>query len=375
MLRLASTWLMALGMLLASASVMADWGFNMTRGVTDVSRSVYGLHMTIFWICVIIGVIVFGVMFYSMIAHRKSKGAVASSFHEHLGLEVLWTVVPLLILVGMAFPATKVLIQIYDTEEADVDVLVTGYQWRWGYEYLGEDVSFMSNLSTASEEVYNQVGKSEHYLLEVDNPLVVPVGKKIRFLITSADVIHSWWVPALAVKKDAIPGFINEAWTRIEEPGIYRGQCAELCGIDHGFMPVVVEAKPQAEYDAWLAEQKQAAALERELTAKEWTLAELMARGEGVYASACASCHQPNGQGLPPTFPSLVGSDLVLNDLQAHINTVVNGVRGTSMAAFGSQLSEVDIAAVITYERNAWGNDTGDLVTPLQILEFKQAQE
>lgn len=256
-----------------------------------------------------------------------------------------------------------------------MDVLITGYQWRWGYEYLGEDVSFMSNMSTSSEEIYNQVDKGENYLLEVDNPLVLPVGQKVRFLITSADVIHSWWVPAFAVKKDAIPGFINEAWTRIDEPGVYRGQCAELCGIDHAFMPIVVIAKEQDEYDAWLAEQKEAAALERELASREWTLPELMERGERVYASACASCHQVNGQGLPPTFPSLVGTDMVLNDIEGHIDVVVNGVRGTSMAAFGSQLSEVEIAAVITYERNAWGNDTGDVITPLQILEFKQAQE
>nr|WP_231701759.1 cytochrome c oxidase subunit II [Halopseudomonas salegens] len=347
----------------------------MTRGVTEVSRSVFSLHMIIFWICVIIGVIVFGVMFYSMFAHRKSRGAVASKFHEHLGVEVLWTVIPLLILVVMAVPATRVLIDIYDSEDADMDVLITGYQWRWGYDYLGEDVSFMSNMSTSDDEVFNLVDKGENYLLEVDNPLVVPVGQKIRFLITSADVIHSWWVPAFAVKKDAIPGFINEAWTRIEEPGVYRGQCAELCGIDHAYMPIVVVAKEQAEYDEWLAEQKEAAALERELASKEWTLPELMERGENVYASACASCHQSDGQGLPPTFPSLAGTDIVLNDMQGHIDKVVNGVSGTSMAAFGSQLSEVDIAAVITYERNAWGNDTGDIVTPLQILEFKQAQE
>ncbi|TVP90777.1 MAG: cytochrome c oxidase subunit II [Pseudomonadaceae bacterium] len=375
MLRLASTWLVALSTLMASAAASAEWGFNMTRGVTEISRSVYSLHMTIFWICVVIGVIVFSVMFYSMFAHRKSKGAVPSKFHEHLGLEILWTVIPLLILIGMAVPATKVLIKIYDTQDADMDVLITGYQWRWGYEYLGEDVSFMSNLSTSSEEIYNQVEKGENYLLEVDNPLVLPIGQKVRFLITAADVIHSWWVPAFAVKKDAIPGFINEAWTRIDEPGIYRGQCAELCGIDHAYMPIVVIAKEQEDYDAWLAEQKEAAALERELASREWTLPELMERGERVYASACASCHQVNGEGLPPTFPSLVGTEMMLNDIEGHIDVVVNGVRGTSMAAFGNQLSEVEIAAVITYERNAWGNDTGDIITPLQILEFKQAQE
>ena len=229
-------------------------------------------------------------------------------------------------------------------------------------------------MTTPREEINNLTAKNEHYLLEVDEPLVVPVGKKIRFLITAADVIHSWWVPALAVKKDAIPGFVNEAWTRIEEPGIFRGQCTELCGRDHGFMPVVVEAKTQEDYDIWLAEKKEAAALEAELREKDWTLDELMERGQQVYSRACAACHQPGGEGLPPMFPALKGSDMALNDIPAHIDIVVNGKPGTSMAAFGAQLSETDIAAVITYERNAWGNDTGELVVPLDILNFKNSQ-
>ncbi|EZQ18004.1 cytochrome c oxidase subunit II [Halopseudomonas sp. SMJS2] len=374
MLRHARTWLGVLFLMALSANTSASWEVNMTPGVTEVSRSVFNLHMTIFWISVVIGAIVFGVMFWSMFMHRRSRGAVPAKFHENLTVEILWTVIPLLILVGMAIPATKTLIEIYDTEDADIDIMVTGYQWRWQYNYLGEDVSFMSNLATPRNQIANQAAKGEHYLLEVDEPMVVPTGQKVRLLITAADVIHSWWVPALAVKKDAIPGFINEAWTRIDEPGIYRGQCTELCGRDHAFMPIVVDARTPEDYAAWLAEKKAAAAAEAELTSKEWTLEELMERGERVYTSTCVACHQANGEGLPPMFPGLKDSDMVLNDVAAHIDVVVNGVPGTAMAAFGKQLSEVDIAAVVTYERNAWGNDTGEVVAPIDILNFKNGQ-
>ncbi|MFN3578875.1 MAG: cytochrome c oxidase subunit II [Pseudomonas sp.] len=374
MLRYASAWLSGFLLLTLSGTVSAGWAFNMPKGVTDISNAIYDLHMLIFWICVVIGVIVFSIMFYSMFMHRKSKGAVPAKFHENVGVEILWTVIPLLILVGMAIPATKTLIDIYDAEDSDMDILITGYQWRWQYSYMGEDVTFMSNMTTPRDEIRNRTAKNENYLLEVDEPLVLPVGQKVRFLITAADVIHSWWVPALAVKKDAIPGFVNEAWTRIEEPGIYRGQCTELCGRDHAFMPVVVEAKSQEDFAIWLAEKKEAAAREAELRDKEWTLAELMERGERVYSTACAACHQPGGEGLPPMFPALKGSNMALNDIPAHIDIVVNGKPGTSMAAYAGQLSEVDIAAVITYERNAWGNDTGEIVSPLDILNFKNSQ-
>ena len=374
MLRHAHTWLGGLFLMALAGNASASWTVNMSPGATEVSRSVFNLHMTIFWISVIIGAMVFAVMFWSMIMHRRSRGAVPAKFHENLTVEILWTVIPLLILVGMAIPATKTLIDIYDTEDADLDILVTGYQWRWQYNYMGEDVSFMSNMSTPREQISNQQAKGEHYLLEVDEPFVVPTGQKIRFLITAADVIHSWWVPALAVKKDAIPGFINESWTRIDEPGIYRGQCTELCGRDHAFMPIVVDARSPEDFASWLAEKKAAAAAEAELTSKEWTLDELMERGQRVYTTTCVACHQANGEGMPPIFPALKGSDMVLNDVTAHINVVVNGVPGTSMAAFGKQLSEVDIAALITYERNAWGNDTGDIVAPVDILNFKNGQ-
>ncbi|WP_250460563.1 cytochrome c oxidase subunit II [Microbulbifer litoralis] len=351
------------------------WGVNMTQGVTEVSQTTYELHMLIFWICVGIGVVVFGVMFYSMWRHRKSKGYKAAQFHESTAVELVWTIVPTLILIGMAVPATKTLYDIYDTKEADLDIMITGYQWKWKYDYLGSDVSFFSNLATPRSQIDNQQPKNANYLLEVDEPLVVPVGQKIRFLITANDVIHAWWVPDLAVKKDAIPGFINESWTRIDEPGIYRGQCAELCGKDHGFMPVVVKAVPQQEYDSWLAGRAAEAAKLRELTEKTFTFDELFARGEKVYNRTCAACHQPNGQGVPGTFPAIAGSAVATGPLDGHMNMVVNGSQvNPAMQAFGAQMSEVDLAAVITYQRNAFGNDMGDTVQPVDILNFKNKQ-
>nr|WP_227546176.1 cytochrome c oxidase subunit II [Marinobacter fonticola] len=357
-----------------SQSALADWTVNMAPGVTNVSRDIYGLHMTILWICVAIGVVVFGVMFWSILAHRKSKGYKPANFHEHTWVEITWTIIPFAILVAMAIPATATLLDMYDTGEAEIDVKVTGYQWKWKYDYINEEFGYFSNLSTPKDEIYNRLEKNENYLLEVDNPLVLPVGKKVRFLMTANDVIHSWWVPALGVKKDAIPGFINETWAKIEEPGIYRGQCTELCGKDHGFMPVVVKAVPQEEYDAWVQEQIAMAEKERELASKDWSLDELMERGEQVYNTACAACHQADGSGTPPAFPALAGSPIVTEEINAHLDVVVNGVSGTAMQAFGQQLSEVDLAAVITYERNAWGNDTGDMVTPKEVLDYKNAQ-
>ncbi|WP_122667251.1 cytochrome c oxidase subunit II [Pseudomonas viridiflava] len=351
------------------------WTTNMAPGATQVSHAVFDLHMIIFWICVVIGVVVFGAMFWSMIVHRRSTGQVAAHFHEHTTVEILWTLVPLLILVAMAIPATKTLIEMYDNTESDLDIQVTGYQWKWHYKYLGQDVEFFSNLATTTEQIHNRDEKGEHYLLEVDQPLVVPVGLKIRFLVTGADVIHSWWVPAFAVKRDAIPGFVNEAWTRIDKPGIYRGQCTELCGKDHGFMPIVVEARSKADYDTWLAGRKEESARLKELTSKEWTLEELVARGDKVYHTTCVACHQPEGQGLPPLFPALKGSKIATGPKEAHLNIVFNGKAGTAMAAFGKQLSEVDIAAVITYERHAWGNNTNDMITPKDVLALKEAQK
>lgn len=369
-------WLrLALGsLLLSSASAWAEWEVNMKPGVTAISREIYDLHMIIFWICVVIGIVVFGVMFWSVFAHRKSKGAQPAQFHESTLVELVWTTIPFVILIVMAVPATKALIKIYDTKESEIDIKITGYQWKWHYDYLNDGFGFFSNLSTAKDEIYNKTPKGENYLLEVDEPLVIPVGTKVRFLVTANDVIHSWWVPAFAVKKDAIPGFINEAWTIVDEPGTYRGQCAELCGKDHGFMPVVVVAKEKADYEAWVAERKAAAQQESGLKDKVWSKAELMERGEKTYATYCAACHNTDGTGIPPQFPGLKGSAIALGDQEAHIDVVVNGRAGTYMAAFGGQLSEVDLAAVITYERNAWGNNAGDMVQPADIVKFKAAQ-
>ncbi len=368
-------WLLAPAVLMTSYQALAEeverWKFNMTEGVTPVSREIQGLHMEMFWWCVAIGVVVFSIMFYSMIMHRKSRGVKPANFHESTGLEILWTAIPLVILVIMAIPATSSLIKLYDSSESEVDILVTGYQWRWKYEYMGEDLSYFSSLSTPRDEILGFAPKNPNYLLEVDEPLVLPVGKKVRFLITSNDVIHAWWVPAFGVKKDAIPGFINESWALIQEPGIYRGQCAELCGQDHGFMPIVVEAKSPEDYQVWLEEKKQAAAELAALTEKEFTFDELYARGEEVYNRACAACHQADGTGMPGVFPGL-REGVVLGPIQKHIDVVVNGVPGTAMQAFGEQLSEVDIAAVVTYERNAWGNNMGDLAQPIDIYNHKQ---
>ncbi|ASL24892.1 cytochrome c oxidase subunit II [Azotobacter chroococcum] len=366
-----------MGLLSCSAlsQAQAAWDVNMRPGVTEVSRSVFDLHMTIFWICVVIGLLVFGAMFWSMFAHHRSRHPQPAHFHENTRVEVLWTVIPLLILIAMAVPATRTLLHIYDPSEPDLDIQVTGYQWKWHYKYLGEDVEFFSNMATAREAIGDQAPKSDHYLLEVDEPLVIPAGAKVRFLVTAADVIHSWWVPELAVKKDAIPGFINEAWTRVGEPGLYRGQCTELCGKDHGFMPVVVEVKAPADYSAWLAARKASAAERTALAGKTWTREELVAQGEQVYRTACAACHQLGGQGVPPAFPALTGSKIATGPKEGHIAIVVNGKPGTAMAAFGKQLSDVDLAAVISYERNALGNAVGDSVTPQDILTFRQAEE
>ena len=347
---------------------------NMPQGVTGVSNDIYDLHMTVVWICVWISVVVYGVMFYSMFAHRKSKGYKAANFHESTTVELLWTILPVLILVWVAFPSTKSLIELYDTSEADIDIKVTGYQWKWQYEYLGEGVEFMSELTTSESSIYNESPKTEYYLTEVNEPLVLPIGKKIRFLLTAKDVIHAWWVPDLGVKRDAVPGFINETWAKIDEPGIYRGFCAELCGKGHAFMPVVVNAVTEDEYQKWLADKKVAAAAEREMAKQTFTLEQLMVKGEAAYNRSCAACHMANGEGIPGAFPGLKGSAIALGPVDKHLDSVVNGVSGTAMQAFGGQLSEVDLAAIITYERNAWGNDVGDMVQPLDVLKFKQGQ-
>lgn len=354
----------------ASGAASAEYGLNFPPPVTEVARDIYDLHMLIYYICVAIFVAVFGVMFYSIFAHRKSKGAKPAHFHESTTVEVVWTAIPFLILVAMAIPSTATLLKMDDTSAADLTVKITGYQWKWKYEYMDHDVGFFSNLATPRDQIDNYDGKGaekgENYLLEVDEPMVLPVGKKVRFLITANDVLHAWWVPQLAIKKDAIPGFVNEMWTRIEEPGTYRGQCAELCGKDHGFMPVVVQAVSEDEFNAWVSKKKSEMVASAADAGKTWTKDELMARGEKVYAQ-CVACHGATGAGVPGVFPALAGSKIATGPLDAHIAIVLNGKPGTAMQAFGGQMNDADLAAVITYERNAFGNNTGDVVQPAQI--------
>ncbi|WP_281662308.1 cytochrome c oxidase subunit II [Halomonas sp. Alg239-R46] len=368
-MRSAWRWLLVITLSASGSQANAD-DWNMPVGVTDVSADIFGLHMTIFWICVVIGLVVFGAMFYSLFRYRHSKGAKAANFHEHTSVEVLWTAIPVLILVGMAVPATATLKNMYDSSDAELDVMITGQQWRWRYEYLGENVAFTSNMSTPRTQISGAETRGEHYLLEVDEPLVLPINRKVRFLMTSDDVIHSWWVPDLAVKQDTIPGFINENWVTINEPGIYRGQCTELCGINHGFMPVVVHAMEEDEFDGWLAERKEAAAEEAMGVDREWAMEELVARGQEIYQSICSSCHQAEGQGSPPAFPALANNEQLISDVDWHLNKVINGVSGAAMPAFRSTLNPVEIAAVVTYTRNAWGNDTGDVVQPSEVAEL-----
>jgi cytochrome c oxidase subunit 2 len=353
--------------LLIAADAMAEYGLNLPRGVTPISQEAYDLHTLILWVCVAIGVVVFGVMFISIVKHRKSKGAVPAQFHESTAVEIIWTIIPFLILVGMAIPATKALIAMEDTSDSDMTIKVTGYQWKWQYEYLDEGINFFSNLSTPNDQIFDQADKDEAYLLEVDNPVVVPANRKVRLLITAADVIHAWWVPELGMKKDAIPGFVNEMWFKIDEPGVYRGQCAELCGKYHGFMPIVVEAKSEADYNRWVADQKMASAAAVAESAREWDKGALLARGEEVYNTNCAACHQANGQGVPGAFPAIAGSAVAMGPLDAHLDIILNGKPNTAMAAFGPQLSDADLAAVTTYQRNAFGNDTGDVVQPSTV--------
>jgi cytochrome c oxidase subunit 2 len=350
--------------------------YNLQPPVTPIAEQIFDLHTYILWICVVIFIGVFAVMFYSIFAHRKSKGHPAAQFHENTFVEIIWTIIPFLILLFMAFPATKTILAMKDASVPDMTIKVTGYQWKWGYDYLDEGFGFVSNLATPYAQIHNQEPKGEHYLLDVDQPLVVPAGKKVRVLITAGDVIHSWWVPAFGVKQDAIPGFVRDSWFKAEKPGIYRGQCAELCGKEHGFMPVVVEVKSQEDYTKWAAEQKTKAAAVADDPNKVWDAKELVARGEKVYAANCVACHQANGKGVPPAFPPLDGSKIATGPIAAHLDIVMNGVvrngQPTAMVPWKNTLSPADIAAVVTYERNAWSNHVGDAVQPAQVIAAKK---
>ena len=402
------------GMLAAPAALASKW--NMPVGVTDISREVYDLHMLIFWICVVIGVGVFGVMFYSVFAHRKSKGAKPADFHESTTVEIIWTVIPFVILIAMAIPAAGTLMRMEDVSGSEMTVKITGYQWLWEYEYLDSDIHFYSRLDSESDKA-RQLDSGidpttvDNYLLEVDNRLVLPVDTKIRFLLTANDVLHAWWVPDLAVKKDAVPGFVREIWTKIDEPGVYRGQCAELCGRDHGFMPIVVEAVSKEDYAKWVASkggktmtdavvdagtpaatapttgagalytdkenavdsdkpaptqvaQASAAAKPAAAASAELSKADLMAEGEKVYGHNCAACHQPSGKGMEmANFPALIGSPIVTGDAGVQIKQVLTGKGAMPPFAY---LTDKQIASVVTYTRNSWGNDTG-VVQPAAV--------
>ncbi len=370
--------MMAVG-LLSSLTLWADepkrWETNMTPSVTEIGQTMYDLHMAVFWLCVVIGVLVFGVMFYAVIAFRRSAHPEAAQFHDNTSLEIAWTVVPFIILLFMVGPSTKALIEVYNTEDADMDILITGYQWKWKYEYLSDDgknVSFFSSLRTPQSEINNEEPKGSNYLLEVDEPLVIPTGKKVRFLVTANDVLHAWWVPELAVKRDAIPGFINEAWTKTDQEGVYRGQCAELCGRDHGFMPIVVNVVSPEKFDAWMGKKRAEAAEIAALMDKTFTMDQLYDRGRKVYQRSCVACHGANGEGGVGT--PIAGSAIATGDVAVHLDVVVKGVAGSAMQAFGGQLNEVDLAAVLTYQRNAFGNNMGDKVQPIDVYKFKKGQ-
>jgi cytochrome c oxidase subunit 2 len=333
---------------------------NLHNGVTEIASSIMWLHWMMLIICTIIFIAVFGTMLYSIIYHRKSRGAVASQFHESTTIEIAWTVVPFLIVIGMALPATRTVVAMKDTSSPDLTVKVTGYQWKWGYDYLdgpASGVQFLSNLKTPVEQIEGKAPKDEFYLMEVDKPLVVPVNKKVRVILTAADVIHSWGVPDFGVKQDAIPGFLRDTWFRANKVGTYRGQCYELCGKNHAFMPIVVKVVSEQDYEKWAADQKKALASAADDPNKKWTKDELIARGKEVFGANCVACHQANGKGIPGTFPALDGDKkFVLAPMKGQILTVLNGHPGTAMQAWRNQLNDVEIAAAITYTRNAWGN-------------------
>ncbi len=374
--------LCALATTQAVLAAVDPWQMNMFKGVTPMSKDIYDLHMIAIYVCAVIGVIVFGIMFYSIIHHRKSKGYKAASFHHNVKLEIIWSIIPFLILVGLAVPATRVLMQMEDNADSEVTIKVVGSQWKWQYQYLDQGISFYSILSTPYAQIQNQEPKGQWYLLEVDKPLVLPVNKKIRFLVTSSDVIHSWWVPELGIKRDAIPGFMHEAWARIEAPGIYRGQCAELCGINHGFMPIVVKAVTDDEFKQWVAAQPKvkdqyAIAGSKNTPAilpdqVPMTRIALMKLGKEKYEMICSACHKVDGTGIPPMFPALKGSSIAVgNPISRHIQMILDGVSGTAMQPYKDLLSDEDIAAITTYERNAWGNNTDDEIQPADVARVR----
>lgn len=347
-----------------AGSAQAAYGLNLKTPVTEIASQIYDLHMLIVYVCLAIFVVVFAVMFYSIYKHRKSVGHQAVQFHEHHMLEVVWTIIPALILIAIAVPATKTIFAMKDTTAADMTVKVTGHQWKWEYDYLDKDVRFISTMSTSLDQINGKDEKGENYLLEVDSPMVVPTGKKVRVLLTAQDVIHAWWVPEFGVKQDAIPGFIKEVWFKVDKEGTYRGQCAELCGGNHGFMPIVVEAVSEDKYNEWIASKQEAAKTADAGADKEWTKGDLMVAGKAVYEKNCAACHQASGAGLPPAFPALTGSKVATGAIEGHLEIIL---KGKNMMPAWPLLSDVDIAAVTTYERNGLGNAVGDVLQPAAV--------
>src|SRR4051812_39528840 len=355
-----------LGLFAAGHAQALEW--NLQPAGSRLAEDIHDLHEYVMVLVTVIFVGVFGFMFYACWAHRKSVGHKAEQFHENTTVELIWTIIPAIILVIIAWPVTKTVIAQKDTSSPDLTIKVTGIQWKWGYDYVkgeGEGISFVSTLSTPRDQIENRAPKGEHYLLEVDNELVVPVNKKIRILTTAADVVHSWWVPSFGAKQDAIPGFIRDLWFKPEITGTFRSQCVELCGKEHGFMPIVVRVVSQEDYTKWVGEQKKAMAAAADDPSKVWDPKELTARGEKVYAANCVACHQATGKGTPPAFPALDGSKIATGAKEAHIDIVLNGKPNTAMAAFGKQLNDTDIAAVISYERNSWSNKAG-IVQPAE---------
>jgi len=354
--------------------------FGMQPAVTGIGEYIYSLHNWMMVVCLIIFLGVFGVMFYSVFKHRKSLGHKPATFHESTTVEIAWTVIPFLIVIGMALPATHAVVAMKDTSNPDLTIKVTGMQWKWGYDYLkgeGEGISFLSNLATPRSAVGEPgvaptVKRTENYLLEVDNEVVVPVHKKVRLVLTANDVIHSWTIPAFAVKQDAIPGFVRDTWFRAEQVGTYRGNCVELCGKEHAFMPIVVKVVSSADYTAWVNGKKKEMAALADDPNKVWTIDELKTRGEKVYAANCVACHQASGQGVPSAFATLVGSPVVLGAKAEQIAVLLNGKHSgkypTAMPAW-KQLSDTEIASVITYTRNNWTNKAEEnIVQPAEVL-------
>ena len=349
---------------MVAGGTQAAYELNLKAPATEIAGQIYDLHMLIVYVCLAIFVVVFAVMFYSIYKHRKSVGHKAVQFHEHHMLEVVWTIIPAVILIAMAVPATKTIFAMKDTTAADMTVKVTGYQWKWEYDYLDKNVKFISNLTTSQDQINNKAEKGENYLLEVDNPMVVPTGKKVRVVLTAQDVIHAWWVPEFGVKQDAIPGFIKEVWFKVDKEGTYRGQCAELCGKAHGFMPIVVEAVSEEKYNQWIVAKQEATKAADAGADKEWTKEDLMVAGKAAYEKNCAVCHQASGAGLPPAFPALTGSKVATGPIEGHLEIIL---KGKNVMPKWTMLSDVDIAAVTTYERNALGNAVGDVLQPAAV--------